>query len=896
MNTAESAESRPPRSRLAEALGAAAGALLLASLFLPYWQARLFAPQYRNGLTATMYAYKVTGDVAEIDGLNHYVGVAKLAKLGVWERRLAIPAVLFLAALSFFAFRKTGRWPPWIKVLPVAAYPLIFMADLKFWLHYASTNLDPTAPLKLRPFIIPLIGTGKVGQFRSEVGPMPGFYLLMAAAILLLIGLWLTRSREPACTAKAASRSCALTILVAGILSICAPWAQAQSLQELVDAAQPGAVLELAPGVYEGPLIIAKPLSLMGAGRAVIDSRGRGTVVTVRAPGSKLEGLALRGSGDSLLYEDSGVRIEAASVAVRGCRIEDVLFGAFISNAPGTIIEGNVFIGKPLELGRRGDLLRLWNSDRAVVRDNKLERGRDMVLWFSTGSVVTGNTVTGARYGLHFMYTNGALIKGNVFRHNSVGAYIMYSRGLSIEGNRFEEHRGPSGTGLGLKESGLVQAFGNVFSGNRQGLFIDQSPLVPEDGNEFIGNVFMNNDIGVALMPGVRGNTLVENAFEDNIQQVSVRGGGQLSGNQWSRGGRGNYWSDYAGYGRPGAEVGAVPYRADRLVERLADTRPETRFFLYTPAAGALEAAARAFPVFKAKALMTDPHPLLRPRPAGGSQAPAPVPALAALWLPAGLLSLSAVSVAMLGRQRAPRPFSKRGANGRPEHGRPMISAKDLSKAYAGRSVFSGLSLCIMPGECVVLWGSNGAGKSTLMRCLLGMESCEGRLLLAGCDISRDSRLARERIGYVSQEFAGYDWTVRQAMEFICSVRSVDRSAIAGTLASCGLTGEDDKTVFELSGGMKQKLALAQALVANPDVLLLDEPCSNLDLKSRRELLAILRELRRTRTMLVTSHHLDEVEALADRVLWLEESRSAVELSPARFLARIEGCVQEERA
>jgi ABC-type multidrug transport system ATPase subunit len=119
---------------------------------------------------------------------------------------------------------------------------------------------------------------------------------------------------------------------------------------------------------------------------------------------------------------------------------------------------------------------------------------------------------------------------------------------------------------------------------------------------------------------------------------------------------------------------------------------------------------------------------------------------------------------------------------------------------------------------------------------------------------------------------------------------------IAGALASCGLTGEDGKAVFELSGGMKQKLALAQALVADPDILLLDEPCSNLDLKSRRELLAILRVLRRTRTMLVTSHHIDEVEALADRVLWLEEGRSAVELSPERFLARIEGCVQEERS
>jgi nitrous oxidase accessory protein len=878
MQPRESAESAGSRGRLAAALGVAAGALLLASLFLPYWQARLFAPQYRNGLVATMYAYKVVGDVGEIDELNHYVGVRKLAGLGVWERRLAIPVVLCLSALCLIVFRKTGGRPSWLKVIPVALYPVVFVADLKFWLHSASTKLDPTAALKLKPFVIPLMGTGKVGQFRSEVGPMSGFYLAAAAAILLLMGFWLTRRRRGA----------------AVLLLVCAVSAQAQPLQKLVDAAPAGAVLDLAPGTYEGPLLIGKRLTLRGGGRAVIDNGRRGTVVTVRAGGSTLEGLILRGSGDSLLHEDSGVRIEAPSVTLRGCRIEDVLFGAFISNAPGAVIEGNVFIGKPLELGRRGDLLRLWNSDRAVVRGNTLERGRDMVLWFSTGSVVEGNTVTGARYGLHFMYTNGAVVKGNVFRGNSVGAYIMYSRGLSIEGNRFEGHRGPSGTGLGLKESGLIRAAGNVFAGNRQALFIDQSPLVPQDGNEFTLNRFANNDIGVALMPGVRGNVIFENDFEDNLQQVSVRGGGQLSGNEWSRGGRGNYWSDYAGYGRAGAQVGLVPYRAENVVERLADARPQSRFFLYTPAALALETAARAFPVFRVKALMSDPHPLLRPRSSERSQSPAPAPALAALWLPAGFLSLSAAAAAVLSRRKfSQAPLRPRGGADSLEQGQPMIWAQGLSKAYGGFSVFEGLTFPVMPGECLVLWGSNGAGKSTLIRCLLGLESCEGALVVAGHDVALDSVAARRRIGYVCQEFAGYDWTVRQAMEFICAVRGLDCSKVPGALAVCGLTGQEEKAVPELSGGMKQKLALAQALVAEPDILLLDEPCSNLDLKSRRELLAILKRLKGARTMLITSHHLDEVEALADRVLWLEEGLEASDMSPERFLARMQSAAAE---
>ena len=150
----------------------------------------------------------------------------------------------------------------------------------------------------------------------------------------------------------------------------------------------------------------------------------------------------------------------------------------------------------------------------------------------------------------------------------------------------------------------------------------------------------------------------------------------------------------------------------------------------------------------------------------------------------------------------------------------------------------------------------------------------------------RDARIegasARELVGYVAQEFAGYDWSVREAMEFTADLRGIDRERIAPTLSRCGLSKCEGKAVPKLSGGMKQKLALAQALLADPPLLVLDEPCSSLDPKSRAEFLNILQDLKGTRTILMTSHRVEEAAALADRVLWLEAGR------PARLLSREE--------
>ena len=862
--------------RLPAALSVLSAALLGASLFLPYWQARLFAPQYRQGLTMTMYVNRVVGDIDEIDELNHYIGVPKLSTLAKFERMAAIPGIVLLMGLCLAAFRKTGPLLCWAKVAAVASFPLIFVADMAFWMRYASTHLDPTAPIKLKAVRLPFIGVGKVAQFRSELWPQTGYYLAATAALLMIAGWWLSREKRGAATSlKRPALACFL-------IMACAAAALAEDgLQARLDAAPAGGVVELAAGTYEGGLVIRKPLTLRSSEGAVIDGRGKGTVLSVAAAGVVLEGLTLRGSGESMLFEDAGVRVSSADATIRRCVLEDVLFGVFLVHGPAAVIEDSVLRGKKLDLGRRGDLIRAWNSDRTTVRRNRLEGGRDMVLWFSTGSVVENNVVSGGRYGMHFMYTNFARVSGNRFSDNSVGFYSMYSHDVLVENNVFERHRGPSGSALGLKESDSITVRGNVFTGNRQGAYIDQSPLLAENANLFERNIFAHNDIGLSILPGVKGNVFVNNSFDDNIQQVSLRGGGSLTGNDWSRGGLGNYWSDYAGYGLAGSAVGRIPYRVASAWENMLDRCPSARFFLFTPAAQAVELVGRAFPVFRPKTILSDAFPLLRPPVSAPLSAPGPV--LAALWMPLGLLGFSGFLAGWLARSRATRRAAA-PMNARAD-GFLAVTARGVRKSFGSRVILSGLDLSLERGRSLVLWGSNGAGKSTFIKCLLGLHDFEGALSIFGHDARKEGHLARRHIGYLSQEFAGYDWTVRQAMEFVCAVRGADPAKIGPALASCGLTGEEGKNSLALSGGMKQKLALAQALISDPDILVLDEPCSNLDVKSRREFLAILKKLKSSRTLIITSHRVEEVKLLADEVLWLEEGVPARAMAPGSFLA-----------
>ena len=174
-------------------LGLAALSLII-SIFLPYWNMTLEAPQYPKGLTVRTYVNRLEGDVQEIDGLNHYIGMRPLGEAAQLERSLSIILISVTALLVVAAIFIHTKWVV-LLALPALFYPIVFVADMYFWLRNFGLNLDPTAALSnyIEPFVPTVLGEGLIGQFKTIASFGAGFYLACLASILILVGLYFHR-------------------------------------------------------------------------------------------------------------------------------------------------------------------------------------------------------------------------------------------------------------------------------------------------------------------------------------------------------------------------------------------------------------------------------------------------------------------------------------------------------------------------------------------------------------------------------------------------------------------------------------------------------------------------------------------------------------------------------
>lgn len=385
------------------------------------------------------------------------------------------------------------------------------------------------------------------------------------------------------------------------------------TIGRMIEQAAPGSTVVVPAGVYREHVRIDKALTLVGDGMPVIDGGASGDIVEITAEHVTVRGFVVRHTGDDLDKENAAIRATAGHATIDGNRLEDVLFGIDLRDAPGSVVRGNSIGGKALDIARRGDGLRLWRSDGTVVEGNTVHDGRDAILWYSKGVTVRGNTSLRCRYGLHLMYSDDVRIEGNHLEGNSVGVYLMYSTGVTIVGNRLVNNRGPSGYGLGLKETDQFSVHDNLVAGNRVGVYIDGSPFTQKQPGDFHRNTIAVNDIGITFLPNARGNRLVENNFVENIDQVSVAGRGGLAANRFWDGERGNYWSDYNGYDQDRDGVGDFVHESQTLFENMMDKEPKLRLFLYSPAQQAVEFVGRAVPAVRPEPKFTDEVPLMRP-------------------------------------------------------------------------------------------------------------------------------------------------------------------------------------------------------------------------------------------------------------------------------------------
>lgn len=904
-----------------------AGVLLGASYTQTYWSMTLHAPQYPKGLHVHAHLNRLVGDVNEIDGLNHYIGMRPLNDAAQLERQTSAMLIVVVAGLLITAIFIHNRWAA-LAALPALVFPIGFLLDLQYWLATFGTNLDPHAALSssIKPFVPPVLGVGTIGQFRTVATPGTGLWLATAASLTVVIALYFhRRAYKPLVDERQAavrlSPPCSAVVaaLVATFMAL-SPAARGHSgaeindLNALIASAQPGSTLVVPAGVYRGPVLVNKSIEVVAQAGAIIDAGGVGDAMRVTAPDVTIRGFRVRNTGISLDQQNAGIAITAPRATIEDNTLDEVLLGLSLNGAAASVVRGNRIHGKNLDLSRRGDGIRVFSSDHALIEANEVAAVRDVVVWYSAGVRLTGNTVRDSRYGMHFMYANQGIVEDNHLVDNSVGVFLMYSRDVALRRNRLEHNRGPSGYGIGLKDMDDVRTEENTVVGNRVGLYVDNSPSRIDVVQRFRRNVFAFNDIGLAFLPSVQRNQFVENEFLENIEQVAILGSGELKNNDFTIAGRGNYWSDYAGFDADGDGLGDMPYRAMSLFESLIDREPKLRLFLYSPAQQAVELASRAFPIVRPQPKITDTSPLMRPAPAASSAAQAGV-----MWplsaLSAGLLTLAGLVIGTLRRRVAgqidaddpadgsrtaqPEPRDERAQSTDrvvPWHtpdpaatADSILTLANLRKTFGRQVAVEGLDLALAPGQAVALWGTNGAGKTTIIKCILGLHAFRGGIRIRGRDVRREGKSARRLIGYVSQELSFYDdLSALETVRLFAALKGVPRARAKVVLAQVELLEHSGKRVAQLSGGMKQRLALAVALLADPPILLLDEPTSNLDAAARRSFFDLLRGLKTAgKTILFTTHRAEEVVGLADRVIVLERGRVVRDGAPDDFSA---GC------
>ena len=222
-------------------------------------------------------------------------------------------------------------------------------------------------------------------------------------------------------------------------------------------------------------------------------------------------------------------------------------------------------------------------------------------------------------------------------------------------------------------------------------------------------------------------------------------------------------------------------------------------------------------------------------------------------------------------------------AVGTPAAAGPAIETRGLSKRFGAILALDGLDLVVPRGSVFGLLGPNGAGKTTTIRILTGLaRPTAGTASVAGVEVALDEPRLHRRVGYLDQDPRFYAWmTGRELLELVGRLHGLSgtelRARVGEMLARTGLAAAADRRIGGYSGGMRQRLGIAQALLHRPEILFLDEPVSSLDPEGRRDLLELIAGLRGEATVVFSTHVLSDVERICDRIAILDRGRRVTE-------------------
>ena len=218
------------------------------------------------------------------------------------------------------------------------------------------------------------------------------------------------------------------------------------------------------------------------------------------------------------------------------------------------------------------------------------------------------------------------------------------------------------------------------------------------------------------------------------------------------------------------------------------------------------------------------------------------------------------------------------------------VSVQELNKKYGEQWALKDVSIEVDRNEVIGLLGPNGAGKSTLMKCIAGaLQPTSGEVLVNSVNVAENPIQTKAAIGYLPENNPLYmDMYVKEYLTFVADLRGISKSEIPVVIEKTGLTPEQHKRIRMLSKGYKQRVGLAQAIIHKPEILILDEPTNGLDPNQIIEIRNLIREVGQDRTVILSTHIMQEVSALCSRVILLNKGQKLADKSIADFRGNYE--------
>ncbi|MEA5162812.1 nitrous oxide reductase family maturation protein NosD [Cereibacter johrii] len=382
--------------------------------------------------------------------------------------------------------------------------------------------------------------------------------------------------------------------------------AEAGALKAAVAGAAPGDVLILAPGRHDGPVLLDRPLTLLGREGAVVDGGGRGSVLTVTAPDVRIAGLEIRGSGSSHEEIDAGVRLLKGALrpVVEDNRLFGNLVGVDIHGATDARVSRNLIVGREdARMNARGNGIYVWNAPGLIVEENDISLGRDGIFVnVSDRNIFRNNRMRNLRFAIHYMYAHHSEVTGNISIGNHLGYALMYSHHLTVTDNlslRDRDH------GVMLNYVNNAEVARNlVRGGTGKCTFIYNAHR-----NVIHDNRFEGCGTGIHFTAGSERNMLTGNAFVGNRTQVKHVGTKLV---EWSHEGRGNFWSDHPAYDLDGDGIADATFRPNDLMDHILWSQPAAALLVGSPAVQLIRWSQASFPATLPGGVR-DSHPLMTP-------------------------------------------------------------------------------------------------------------------------------------------------------------------------------------------------------------------------------------------------------------------------------------------